>query len=149
MNTDWKSVCAQFDMAVSSDTECKFCNAPIPRGAIIRWKPIRVDRPGVGYMQCATCAAKELLPIWDAENPTRDGFDGKMNEHNASTPIDYEATVDVTDYIRAALADEERRLQPLLDSIENNQPPFLVNALKAWRRENEQSCLDWLDGSEE
>jgi hypothetical protein len=67
---DWGRIRSQFDMAVSDGAECIDCQGAIPRGALFRLVPDpNPDLAHCGTIQCGECAAKELLPIWDAEHP--------------------------------------------------------------------------------
>ena len=53
-----------FDMVVSA-AECGTCERAVERGEIVRLRPVAAT---LSILQCAGCAAAELLPLLDAEH---------------------------------------------------------------------------------
>jgi hypothetical protein len=57
---------AKFSMMLGSRGECVTCGDRLNRGDLVRMRP--VDGSKGYHVQCGPCAAKELLPLLDAED---------------------------------------------------------------------------------
>jgi hypothetical protein len=57
----------RFTMLVAASCKCISCEATITRGELLRILPHPSGARGICVHQCATCAAKILLPLFDAD----------------------------------------------------------------------------------
>ena len=57
---------AKFSMMLGTKAECCTCSDKLSRGDLVRMRPVDGSK---GYrVQCGPCAAKELLPLYEAED---------------------------------------------------------------------------------